>query len=238
MIKYQGLSTLEILKEAENYNKWIADSILTHITTPVLEIGAGTGNLTKHFLTKRPLYITDSDTGLVKNLQQQFQKEKDISAKLFDVTKKPPREFNSFFNTVFGINVLEHINNDEKALQNIKSVLKPNGTLILLVPAKKKAYTKLDKELGHFRRYEKEELLTKLTQNGYKVDKLYYFNIVGLMSWYIRDKVNKNNINLKPYHITIFDSVVPTLRVIESIIEVPMGISLIAVARNIAPQKR
>lgn len=232
MIKYQGISTLEVLKEAKNYNKWIADNILAQLSSPSLEIGAGTGNLTKYFLKKRPLYVTDCDPELVKNLGSKFQGMENISVGVFDVAKKPPREFNSFFSTVLGINVLEHIKEDEKALKNIHKVLKKNGKLVLLVPAKKKAYTKLDKELGHFRRYEKKELTDKLISNGYKLEKIYYFNIVGLISWYVRDKVKRNNINLKPYQIKIFDSMVPFLKVIESKITIPLGISLIVIARK------
>lgn len=232
MIRYQGFSTLEVLKEAKNYNKWIADNILAQLSSPALEIGAGTGNLTTYFLKKKPLYITDSDLGLVKNLKSKFQGMENIYVRTFNVAKKPPKKFNSFFSTVFGINVLEHIKDDEEALRNIYRVLKKNGKLILLIPAKKKAYTKLDKELGHFRRYEKKELLDKLKNNGYEIEKIYYFNIVGLISWYIRDKVKRNNMNLKPYHIRIFDSIVPLLRVIETVIKIPMGISLIVVARK------
>lgn len=237
MIKYQGISTLEVLKEAKNYNKQIADNIFAQLSSSAIEIGAGTGNLTTFFLKKRPLYITDGDLGLVENLKSKFQGIEDIFIRAFDVTKKPLGEFNSFFSTVFGINVLEHIKDDEEALKNIHSILIKNGKLVLLVPAKKKAYTKLDKELGHFRRYEKEEIVEKLIRNGYKIEKIYYFNIVGLISWYIRDKVKRKNINLKPYQIRIFDSIVPFLKVIESKITIPLGISLIVVARKAQSQK-
>ncbi len=232
MVKYQGLSTLEILKEAKNYNKWIADEISSHITPPVLEIGSGTGNLTKYFLTKKPFYITDKDKGLVSELEKKFSNEKDLYIDSFDVTRLPPKKFKSFFSTVFGINVLEHIEDDEKALKNIHQTLIKNGKLVLLVPAKKLAFSKLDKELGHFRRYEKEELTTKLIKNNYEIEKIYFFNIIGLISWYIRDKVKRKKVNLKPYHIWLFDSIVPFLRLIESFIRIPVGISLIIVARK------
>src|SRR3989344_2255624 len=155
MVKYVGLSTLEVLEEAKNYNKWISDEILKYVSTPVLEIGAGIGNLTSHFLIKKPLYVTDVDNSLVSSLRNKFN------------------------------------NNDEQALININKMLKSNGRLILLVPAKKIAYTKLDKELGHFRRYEKKEIIKKLVKNGYKADKAYFFNLLGLFSWIIRDKIKR-----------------------------------------------
>ncbi len=232
MVKYVGLSTLEVLEDAKNYNKWISDEILKYVITPVLEIGAGIGNLTSYFLIKKPLYVTDVDNSLVSNLKNKFKNNKDTFIETLDITKDPPKKYNSFFFTIFGINVLEHINNDEQALKNVYRMLRNNGRLILLVPAKKIAYTKLDKELGHFRRYEKDEIVKKLTNCGYAIEKLYFFNIVGLLSWIIRDKIKKNNINLKPYHIKFFDKIVPILRTIESLIKVPVGISLIVVAHK------
>jgi SAM-dependent methyltransferase len=232
MIKYKGVSTLEVLKEAKNYNKWIADTVSVHLTPPVIEVGAGTGNLTEFFLQRKPLYVTDSDLGLVENLKSKFFGMDHISVRVLDVTKYPPREFHSFFSTVFSINMLEHIENDEQALKNIRSLLKRGGRLVLLVPAKKRAYTRLDRELGHFRRYEKEELMAKLTRNGYRVDTIHCFNIVGLVSWYVRDKVKRKNIHLKAHHIKLFDSIVPILRVIETHVKMPLGISLIIVAQK------
>lgn len=232
MIKYQGLSTLEVLKEAKNYNKWITDEIKQYITPPTLEIGAGTGNISSHFLQKKPLYLSDIDPGLVRNLKKKFIKKNDVFVDRIDIVKLPRKKFKNFFSTIFAINVLEHIKEDKAALRNIHKMLKKKGKLLLLVPAKRGAYTKLDKDLGHFRRYEKDEVIAKLEQSGFVIEKIYYFNFVGLISWYIRDKVNRGNIHLKPYHIMIFDIIVPFLSKIETIFRPPVGISLIAVAQK------
>lgn len=232
-VKYQGISTLEVLEEARNYNKWIAEELLTHLSTPALEIGSGTGNLTEYFLRKTPLLITDNDSGLIKHLKKKFLNEKAAKIRYLDVVENPPIKLKLSFETVIGVNVLEHIEDDEKALRTIRELLKGKGKLILLVPAKKIAYTKLDSDLGHFRRYEKKEIIEKLTKNGYEIEKIYYFNMVGLISWIIRDKIKKNNVSLKSYHIKLFDSIVPFLRTIESVIKIPVGISLIVIARKV-----
>jgi SAM-dependent methyltransferase len=233
MIKYQGISTLEVLEDAKNYNNWIANEISSHVSAPTLEIGAGTGNLSKYFLSHKPLYLSDIDSGLVTHLKKRFAKEKSVIADTLDISKKPAKKFESFFASVYAINVLEHIKDDNKALQNMHKLLKKDGKLLLLVPAKKKAFTRLDKELGHYRRYEKKELADKLESAGFVIDTIYFFNIVGLLSWTIRDKVSRNKKALKPYQIRIFDSIVPILRFIESKIKMPVGISLIVVARKI-----
>jgi len=233
MTKYVGVSTLEILKEAKNYNQWIADEIRPNVTSPALEIGSGTGNLTDKFLKIKKFYISDIDKGLTSNLKKKYKPNKNIAVKNLDITKRIPSGFNNFFKSIFAVNVLEHIKDDELALKNIYKMLTQRGKLILLVPAKRFAFTRLDRDLGHFRRYEKEELIQKLQSTGFKIEKIYFFNIVGLFSWYMRDKIKRNNFNLKSYHITLFDSIVPILKKIESFINIPIGISLIVVARKV-----
>ncbi|MBA3723790.1 MAG: class I SAM-dependent methyltransferase [Candidatus Levybacteria bacterium] len=233
MIKYQGITTLEVLTDAKNYNNWIAHEISSHVSSPTLEIGAGTGNLSKHFLQYKPLYLTDVDSGLVRLLNKRFIKEKNVFTETLDISQKPSKKYISFFASIYAINVLEHIKDDKKALKNIHEMLKKEGKLMLLVPAKKKAFTRLDKELGHYRRYEKEELTHALKKSGFAIETMYFFNIVGLLSWTVRDKVSRNKSALKPYQVRIFDSIVPVLRFIESFIKIPVGISLIVVARKV-----
>jgi len=51
---------------------------------------------------------------------------------------------------------LEQIYDDFEELKEVHKRLKPNGKLIIVVPAHQKIYGKLDKEVGHYRRYEKQ----------------------------------------------------------------------------------
>lgn len=231
MSKYRGITTLEVLEGAENYNRWIAESIGGGLTSPALEFGAGIGNISQYFITERSLYLSDVDPGLVDLLKKRFKKYDNIQCIYLDVAKSPEK-FRSFFSSICGVNVLEHIKDDEAALRNIASMLKKHGSLSLLVPAKQFAYTRLDKELGHYRRYERKELSEKIERAGFIIDELFYFNIVGLLSWIVRDKIERKQIQLKPYQISLFDSIVPFLKVIESWIRPPIGISLIVRARK------
>lgn len=232
MKKYIGVSTLEVLVHAKNYNKWIADSFLSHFEGPVLEIGAGTGNLSSHFLKHTPFFITDGDAKLVEQMKKRFAAKKNIYLRKLNILKEPPKEFYNKFKTVITINVLEHLEDDEKALQHMYSLIKPGGKLLVLVPAMKFAYTRFDKQLGHYRRYKKKELTELLQQSGFVINDMYYFNIVGLVSWIIRDKVERSNVDLKPYQVALFDKIVPFLRFIESKIRPPIGVSLIVIAHK------
>ncbi len=232
MVKYNGLSTLEVLEWAHNYNKWIAECFLPNIESPVIEIGAGIGNITSYFLPKKQLVVSDSDSALTEYLQKKFIDKNNVKVIRVDIEDNPQKKLLNYFSTVIGINVLEHIEDDIKVLKNARLILKKGGRLMLFVPAKKFAYTRLDKELGHFRRYEKREIIEKLSKSGYAVEKIYYFNIVGLLSWFIRDKISKSY-HLRPYQISIFNSIVPVLKRVENIYRPPIGISLVVHARKI-----
>ncbi len=232
MVKYQGLSTLEILEGAYNYNKWIASEIEKYILPPTLEIGAGTGNISKYLLHTKYLYLTEKDRALVSFLKKKFTKHIKNIEKL-DILEEIPKHLEKHFSVVFSVNVLEHIDDDLKALKHMHKLLKKSGKVVLLVPAKKFAFTRLDKTLGHFRRYEKKELKRKLLEANFEIEEIYFFNFVGLLSWIVRDMIEKNQAHIRSSHVALFDWIVPLLQKIESIRRVPIGISLVAVGRKL-----
>ncbi len=228
---YQGLTTLEILTEAKNYNRWIAENFSSFIEAPLLEFGAGIGNISELLSSYTPLFLTDTDERMLSLLKNKFYHMNNVSVDFLDITQPLPEYLVGSFQSVIGINVLEHIEDDEKALFHLGNLLKPSGRLLLLVPAKKWAYTELDKQLGHFRRYEKKELGVKLAKASFHIEKLYFFNIVGLLSWIMRDKIQRSG-GLRPYQVSSFDTIVPILKRVESKVSMPVGISLIAIAQK------
>ncbi len=233
--KYAGTLTLEVLEWAHKYNKWIADEISPHVSFPLLELGAGIGNISYHFTKNIPkgstFYISEIDTHLISILRKKYNK-KNIKVIKLDITKVSNKLYLNKFKAVFAINVLEHIENDLSALKNSHKLLQKNGLLILLVPAKMYAYSNLDKELGHYRRYEKDELIKKISDAKFTIESIKYFNIVGLLSWMVRNKFEQEHRMLRPYQIWIFEKIVPFLKALESFIPIPVGISLIVVARK------
>lgn len=232
MAKYKGVTVLEVLEGADRYNGWISERIRPYIAAPALEIGAGTGNISSFFQNLNSLTLTDSDEALVKTLRARFSEKKNISAELLDI-QRDFSQIKNKFNTIFSINVLEHIKDDTLALRNMNKLLNKKGKVVILVPAKKIAFTNLDKDLGHFRRYEKQELYEKMEASGFKVKSISYFNVLGLLSWVVRDKISRGSKNLSPFQVKIFDMIVPVLRRIEPKNRLPMGISLIGIGEKI-----
>lgn len=79
------------------------------------------------------------------------------------------------FDLVTNFDVLEHIQEDEQFLSDLKKFLVPSGYALVTVPAYKFLWSGLDDVVGHKRRYTKEEIYDKFSRSGYKVLMASYF---------------------------------------------------------------
>ncbi len=71
---------------------------------------------------------------------------------------------------VIALDVLEHVEDDAGALQEIARVLRPGGLFLFVVPAFPTLWRSHDAIYGHHRRYRRCELLAKLHTAGLKVE--------------------------------------------------------------------
>lgn len=83
---------------------------------------------------------------------------------------------------VYTSNVLEHIEDDVSALQSIKKIIKPGGRLAIYVPALPILFSDLDRKVGHFRRYRRKELISKVGGAGFKVEQCFYSDSLGVIA--------------------------------------------------------
>lgn len=65
--------------------------------------------------------------------------------------------------------VLEHVADDAAAVAELARVLQSGGLLVATVPLGRARYTWLDRWAGHLRRYERDELVERLTAGGFAV---------------------------------------------------------------------
>lgn len=82
--------------------------------------------------------------------------------------------------------VMEHISDDEGFLRRCREVLAPRGFLFLTVPAGTYLWSSVDAESGHQRRYVPADLRRKLTDAGFHVISMKYWNSLLLplyMAW-------------------------------------------------------
>jgi len=76
---------------------------------------------------------------------------------------------NNYFDCVVSLDVLEHVDNDKKALLEISRVLKSGGFFLFSVPLGKEKFSEIDKVAGHKRRYEVENLIILIKEFDFRI---------------------------------------------------------------------
>lgn len=71
--------------------------------------------------------------------------------------------------------VLEHVENRQILLTEIRRVLVSSGELVVTVPALKFLWSSADEHAGHFVRYSRRRLKQELETNGFKLRESHYF---------------------------------------------------------------
>ena len=88
---------------------------------------------------------------------------------------------NNKFDTIMYLDVLEHIKNDKKEIDIALKSLKKNGNLIINVPAFQFLYSDFDKNVGHYRRYNKKKLISLFKNKKYKKIWCTYYDSFGFI---------------------------------------------------------
>ncbi len=227
-----GHAVLDAMAEAPKFNKWMADTIAPFAGKRVLEIGAGSGNMTRQLCPRRKLYVaTDLDVEHVEQLKAAFRHRPRLQVHKLDATD--PADFRHFagqLDTVVCLNVLEHIEDDKGTVERILTLLEPGGRLILLVPNGPDAYGSIDKAIGHFRRYTQPGLKALLESAGYEFEQMLEFNRVSRPGWIFTGQILKAT-TLSPLSMRIFNKFVWLWRKIDQ--SLPWEpTSIIAIARR------
>lgn len=125
----------------------------------VLEIGFGAGEMLKWFNSKGAICsgvdFSESAMDLAQERLAKARLSDDI--KLFPNFKEVQQET---FDIVCAFEVLEHIQEDTAAISEWLTYLKPNGSLLISVPAHMSKWCRNDEWAGHIKRYEKKEFET------------------------------------------------------------------------------
>lgn len=174
---------LEIFAKATNWKKYYFSFIKPYLKGSVLEVGAGIGGSTILLCdgTQKNWTCMEPDIKQTRKIKEVIKKSqipdycKTVTGTIKDLDKK------TFFDTIIYIDVLEHIKNDSEELEMAASHLAQGGFLIIGVPANQWLYTKFDKAIGHYRRYNKG-MLKSLIPYGLKQEKLIYLDSVGLFA--------------------------------------------------------
>lgn len=229
--------TLHIMAKAEEYNKWMYEVYKPYIGEIILEVGCGTGNITK-FLEDAPSVIAiDIREDNINELKRAIGCRENLQAMKMDVMSSEFMELKEKRpDTILCISMLEHVENDMEVLKRFNNVLLQEGSLLLFLPAMNFLYGSLDIELGHFRRYEKKDLLPKIKDSGFRVLKMFYFNLIGVPGWFLNSRILRKKI-MPEGQMGIFNRIVPFLKWIEGMFSPPLGSGIVCIAKKVKDTK-
>jgi SAM-dependent methyltransferase len=144
------------------------------------------------------------------------------------------------FDLVTALDVVEHIEDDGKFFREVGRLLRQNGKLVIFVPALMSLWGEHDEVAHHFRRYSRNQLLEKLTTNGFRVEKLSYANTLLFPVIYLARRIlrriqkGEKKISENDLHPSFANGLLLRIFSLEKyllrLIDLPIGVSLICVA--------
>ncbi|HYA88064.1 MAG TPA: class I SAM-dependent methyltransferase [Nitrospirota bacterium] len=153
---FQDTLYLSLKKNLFNYRfrKW---KIAKHVPKSgrILDIGAGTAPVSPDL---GRTVVADISAEAMKNVEAESKVVTSITGMSFDAAS---------FDCILCSEVLEHIPDEERAVSELRRVLKQRGVLVVTVPFQKRFWAEDDEFVGHVRRYDPGELEKRLRSGGF-----------------------------------------------------------------------
>jgi glycosyltransferase involved in cell wall biosynthesis len=225
-----GGEILERLNRAPRFTRWMADVIRPYIGNRVLEVGAGTGNMSVHLMPRSVYWATDVNSHYLDYLVTLRATRPYMRVAYTNAEEEGTFPTGQSFDTVVCLNVVEHIQDDLGALRNVWSALSEGGRAIVLVPCGPGLYGTLDEALGHFRRYTRQQLVGVAECAGFRVERVVMFNRPGVPAWWLNGRVlHRKTFGLG--QIRLLNMLTPIFRLVDPWLPLP-PLSIIAILRK------
>jgi SAM-dependent methyltransferase len=203
MKTYSGKENLDVMHLAKNYNNTIFSWIISnckHINKGrILDFGAGKGEFSNRY---KDIASVEVDSSMHKFIKGHVETS---------ISNYPK----GCFDLVYSSNVLEHIEDDKSAIKEIYNALSEGGTVKILVPARMELYCNMDKSVGHYRRYSINEMKSRFSRQGFKLEYCRYFDFIGYFAALIY-KVFINSPNIDQSSLVFYDKFIfPLSRILD-----------------------
>src|SRR5688500_4835217 len=131
-----GHETLRNLSAVRRFNRHMYDTIAPYLGSRVLEVGSGIGNITTHLAQRRSVVATDVDPVYLQQLRERFRNHASVDVAGWDASTPfdglglnvslgtaPRGDYPRAgeFDSVVCLNVLEHIDRDLKAVEQMRA---------------------------------------------------------------------------------------------------------------------
>jgi SAM-dependent methyltransferase len=223
---YTGRDNLEAMQEAHRYNEHLLN-LVRNVLRPgdvVVDFGAGIGTFARVLTSEgHTIHCVEPDLDQAALIHSAglpvHTSAQDLPAGGADV--------------IYSFNVLEHIENDAALLAELFLALKPGGRFIVYVPAFPVLFTSMDRKVGHFRRYKRADLRSKLELAGFEVCRINYADSAGFFATLLFRVFGSDSGDIAPGAVAFYDRwVFPVSVAADKVLSGVLGKNLAAIARK------
>ena len=217
---------LEFFDISDNYRSYQIELFGNYVGKEILEVGAGRGKIIEILAqnSEKEFTLLELDKNFFDILNNKFNSKniKVLEERTQNIKEKK-------FDTIFYLDVIEHIEDDRFELDTAYNLLKKNGHLIIIVPAFQILFSKFDQKVGHFRRYRKEFFKRYSDEKNLKIKKLVYFDFLGFFIILFSKLLNLSNSKKTTLGIKIWNFLIPLSRLIDKITFHSIGKSIVCI---------
>jgi len=225
-----GGEILERLNRAPRFTRWMADVIRPYVGDRVLEVGAGTGNMSVHLMPRSIYWATDLNPHYLEYLVTLRATRPYLRVAYTNAIDAESFPKGQSFDTVVCLNVVEHVSDDLGAMRNIYDALSDGGRAVVLVPSGPWLFGSLDEVLGHCRRYTRDQLIAVAVKAGFEVERILKFNRPGVLAWWFNGRVLRRR-TFGLGQIRMLNLLTPLFRLVDAWLPLP-PLSFIAILRK------
>lgn len=221
---YTGRDNLEVMREAENYNRWLCDLVTSRAQRHhrLLDFGAGSGTFARFFKAQ------GFDIGCVEpdeTLRRALMSEGLQTVPSIDLLPPGSVDF------IYTLNVLEHIEDDASAARQLAHALRAGGTLLVYVPAFQVLFSSMDEKVGHYRRYRLRSLVRLIRASGLRVTYARYGDCLGFAATLAYKMIGSGDGTITPSQVRFYDrAIFPVSRCLDHVAGYVVGKNAMVVA--------
>lgn len=228
-----GEALRDIEETMPGFARWMYRAVHGDLGHTVLDAGAGLGTYTGLLVEEGHDVISlEYFPPFARHVAQRFGGDPRVT--VFQADLGDPAGLPRFpeVDSAICLNVLEHVEDDLRAVRNIRHRVKPGGRLVALVPSYPKLLNSLDRAVGHHRRYNKRQFLDLLYKGGWEVEWCRHFNVFGLPGWFVAGSILKRETPGRDLT-RIFERLIPAFEMVENtFVRGRFGLSILASCRR------
>tara|TARA_Y100000816_G_C26107618_1_gene589174 strand:+ start:2651 stop:3364 length:714 start_codon:yes stop_codon:yes gene_type:complete len=220
---------LKYFDDADNFRSYQIEMLKKELNGSIAEIGPGNGSLCAQYKElSRKVVLFEPSKNLFQNLNDKFKEDPKIEIRNTEFNLSEEK-----FDCILLMDVIEHIENPKILIKSAFNSLNDNGKIIINVPAFQHLYSEFDKDVGHYKRYNKKTFLNELNLIQPKKLKMFYYDsfgyllsLISQLFFFISKHYRNNYKNNFKSKISLWNNLMPLSKILDKCIFNLVGKSL------------